>query len=287
VPGPQLHPQGVPGRLQHRVPGQGRDRAKILDAEILVMSSPTWLGQPPSVAKRVLERMDAMLSETDDLRLPVRFCAKGNAHERHRHHRHRTLDPPPDRHLGRRRRARGRRLGRPGPGPGRVGQRGMADRGRPLLVRDRLPLLRPLHRHPGAGGRRQPGHPGRAARQRRRLPADRPPGAVRAPLRGHRRGRPAGRARAGRPDGLPAGHDLDHLRGDLRRGRPGHGDPVLLDAARRQEPGADGPRRDRPPGRGGRPGGGVRHHDHPCWPCSPWWWSTPWPTPPGAPSRWP
>lgn len=39
---------------------------KIVDADILIMASPTWMGQPSSVAKRVLERMDAMLSEKDD-----------------------------------------------------------------------------------------------------------------------------------------------------------------------------------------------------------------------------
>jgi multimeric flavodoxin WrbA len=50
-----------------------RLRSKILDAEILVLASPTWLGQPSSVAKRVLERMDAMLSETDDQERPVAY----------------------------------------------------------------------------------------------------------------------------------------------------------------------------------------------------------------------
>jgi multimeric flavodoxin WrbA len=50
-----------------------RLRSKILDAEILVMASPTWLGQPSSVAMRVLERMDAMLSETDDQERPVAY----------------------------------------------------------------------------------------------------------------------------------------------------------------------------------------------------------------------
>ncbi len=45
--------------------------AKIRASEILVIASPTWLGQPSSVAKRVLERMDAMLSETDDEGRPV------------------------------------------------------------------------------------------------------------------------------------------------------------------------------------------------------------------------
>lgn len=48
-------------------------RSKILGAEILVMASPTWLGQPSSVAKRVLERMDAMISETDDQDRPVAY----------------------------------------------------------------------------------------------------------------------------------------------------------------------------------------------------------------------
>ena len=48
-------------------------RAKILDAEILVVATPTWLGQPSSVAKRVLERMDAMISETDELGRPVAY----------------------------------------------------------------------------------------------------------------------------------------------------------------------------------------------------------------------
>ncbi len=41
-------------------------RRRILDADILVLGSPVWLGQPSSVAKRALERMDAFLSETDE-----------------------------------------------------------------------------------------------------------------------------------------------------------------------------------------------------------------------------
>jgi multimeric flavodoxin WrbA len=39
-------------------------RERLLAADILVMATPTWLGQPSSVAKRALERMDALLSET-------------------------------------------------------------------------------------------------------------------------------------------------------------------------------------------------------------------------------
>jgi multimeric flavodoxin WrbA len=50
--------------------GQGDDwpglRKKILAADILVLGTPIWLGQPSSVAKRVLERMDAFLGEVDD-----------------------------------------------------------------------------------------------------------------------------------------------------------------------------------------------------------------------------
>jgi multimeric flavodoxin WrbA len=38
----------------------------IVSSEILVVATPTWLGQPSSVAKRALERMDAMISETTD-----------------------------------------------------------------------------------------------------------------------------------------------------------------------------------------------------------------------------
>ncbi|MBQ1088372.1 flavodoxin family protein [Streptomyces sp. B93] len=46
---------------------------RLLDSEILVIASPTWLGRPSSVAQRVLERMDAMLSETDDDNRPVAY----------------------------------------------------------------------------------------------------------------------------------------------------------------------------------------------------------------------
>lgn len=50
--------------------GEGDDwpaiRKKILAHDILIFGTPIWLGQISSVAKRVLERMDAFLSETDD-----------------------------------------------------------------------------------------------------------------------------------------------------------------------------------------------------------------------------
>ncbi len=40
-------------------------RQWVIEADILVIGTPIWLGQPSSVAKRVLERMDAFLDETD------------------------------------------------------------------------------------------------------------------------------------------------------------------------------------------------------------------------------
>ena len=46
-------------------------RAKILDADILVLATPTWMGHLSSVAARVLERLDAELSETDEAGNPV------------------------------------------------------------------------------------------------------------------------------------------------------------------------------------------------------------------------
>lgn len=41
-------------------------RARILAADMLVLGTPIWLGQPSSLAKRVVERMDAFLTEIDE-----------------------------------------------------------------------------------------------------------------------------------------------------------------------------------------------------------------------------
>lgn len=41
-------------------------RQKILDADIFVLATPTWVGQMSSVALRIIERLDAELSEKDD-----------------------------------------------------------------------------------------------------------------------------------------------------------------------------------------------------------------------------
>lgn len=49
--------------------GEGDDwpsvRRKIMEADILVIGTPIWLGQPSSLCKRVLERMDAFIGEAD------------------------------------------------------------------------------------------------------------------------------------------------------------------------------------------------------------------------------
>jgi multimeric flavodoxin WrbA len=41
-------------------------RQQVLAADILVLATPIWMGQPSSVTKRALERLDAELSEKDE-----------------------------------------------------------------------------------------------------------------------------------------------------------------------------------------------------------------------------
>jgi multimeric flavodoxin WrbA len=48
-------------------------RQRVLDADILVFVTPTWMGQHSSVAQRVLERLDAELGETDEQGRPILF----------------------------------------------------------------------------------------------------------------------------------------------------------------------------------------------------------------------
>ncbi len=50
-----------------------RIHARIIESEILVIAAPTWLGQPSSVAKLALERMDAMIGETDEEGRPLAY----------------------------------------------------------------------------------------------------------------------------------------------------------------------------------------------------------------------
>ncbi|EGD24524.1 hypothetical protein HMPREF0724_11642 [Prescottella equi ATCC 33707] len=84
----ELEKHGVSGRTMrvvdhHVAPGVEKDmgegdqwptlRRAVLDSDIVLISTPTWLGQMSSVAKRVLERLDAELSETDDEGRPILF----------------------------------------------------------------------------------------------------------------------------------------------------------------------------------------------------------------------
>ncbi|MGH3940688.1 MAG: flavodoxin family protein [Pseudonocardiaceae bacterium] len=48
-------------------------RRRIVAADLLVLSTPTWVGHMSSVAQRVLERLDAELSETDDEGRPLMY----------------------------------------------------------------------------------------------------------------------------------------------------------------------------------------------------------------------
>jgi multimeric flavodoxin WrbA len=48
-------------------------REKVLAADILLVSTPTWMGQASSVCMRVLERLDAELSEKDERGRPSVF----------------------------------------------------------------------------------------------------------------------------------------------------------------------------------------------------------------------
>lgn len=65
----------MPGVLKDM--GEGDDwpgiREKILAADILVLATPIWVGHPSSVSQRVLERLDAELSETDSQGRPILF----------------------------------------------------------------------------------------------------------------------------------------------------------------------------------------------------------------------
>ena len=48
-------------------------RDSILAADILVLATPIWMGHPCSLAQRVIERLDADLSETDDAGRPIMY----------------------------------------------------------------------------------------------------------------------------------------------------------------------------------------------------------------------
>ena len=58
----------LPGVTSDEGPGDDWPdiRRQILQHDILIFGTPIWLGQMSSIAKRVLERMDAFLGETDE-----------------------------------------------------------------------------------------------------------------------------------------------------------------------------------------------------------------------------
>ncbi|MET0304242.1 MAG: NAD(P)H-dependent oxidoreductase [Microbacteriaceae bacterium] len=48
-------------------------REKVLEADIVILATPIWMGHAASISQQVLERLDAELSETDDRGRPVLF----------------------------------------------------------------------------------------------------------------------------------------------------------------------------------------------------------------------
>lgn len=54
-------------------------RRKVLAADIVLIATPIWMGQPASVAKMALERLDAELSETDEEGRPSMYDKVGVA----------------------------------------------------------------------------------------------------------------------------------------------------------------------------------------------------------------
>ena len=52
-------------------------RDQILAADILVLATPIWMGHPCSIAQRVVERLDAELSETDEAGRPTMYQKVG------------------------------------------------------------------------------------------------------------------------------------------------------------------------------------------------------------------
>ncbi|WP_214369351.1 flavodoxin family protein [Pseudonocardia sp. H11422] len=64
-----------PGVLADMGPGDAwpEIRRRMRSADILLIATPTWVGHMSSVAQRVLERLDAELSETDEEGRPLTF----------------------------------------------------------------------------------------------------------------------------------------------------------------------------------------------------------------------
>ncbi len=193
-----------------------------------------WLHPPPRRPERIEEHDgDITYIRTDKDLPPVAIIDRSPITTRHK-----II-------FGDHRRARRGRVGGHRVLPRRDGQRGLVRHRRDLHLRHRVPVLRPADRDEDRSPARRQRHARRAFRERHRLHADRPAGAVRTPLRGDRRRRAAGRPGAGDADGLSAGHHLDHHRRGVRRLRAGLPGVVDLHPAARPLPRADGPRRTR------------------------------------------
>lgn len=66
-------PPGISPDMRQDVPGGSQDRddwpqlsARILEADILVIGTPIWLGDKSSMATRLVERLDSLSGETND-----------------------------------------------------------------------------------------------------------------------------------------------------------------------------------------------------------------------------
>ncbi|MEV4899847.1 NAD(P)H-dependent oxidoreductase [Citricoccus sp. NPDC055426] len=57
--------------------GDGDDwpglRRQVLEADIIVLATPIWMGHPCSIAQRVIERLNADLAETDEQGRPIMY----------------------------------------------------------------------------------------------------------------------------------------------------------------------------------------------------------------------
>ena len=170
-----------------------------------------------------------------------------------------------DRHLDGGRHRRRRLVGRHRAGPRRADLRRLADLRRGRVVRDRLPLLRALHRAQGARGRREPRHARRAARQRRST-TSRPTGASSSATTSPRSPAPArSSARCSPRRWATCPGTIWIIVGVIFAGAvQDMVDPVLLDAPRRQVARPDGARRDRAGRRRRRAARRLRDHDHPA-----------------------
>jgi multimeric flavodoxin WrbA len=66
----------APGVVSEEVrPGDGWPAIhdQVVAADVVVFATPTWLGQPGSEIKRALERLDALISETQEDGTPMAF----------------------------------------------------------------------------------------------------------------------------------------------------------------------------------------------------------------------